>query len=88
MKYTKGLHKGIRKGLKLFKVEDISKASMKALRIEKKSWPRQRKKIKDFKKGNRKSSQEGEQCRKHINTTQKISNDHCKHEEEVLEASF
>ena len=59
MKYVKGLHKSIPKKLKFFKVEDISKASMKTIGIEEKNLPRQSKTGDMFKKGGRKHSQKG-----------------------------
>lgn len=55
MKYIGGLHKSIRKELKLFKVEDICEANMKAMGIEKKNQPMEDKKGKKHIKMTRKN---------------------------------
>ena len=50
MKYVGVLHESIRKELKLFKVEDISRASVQAMEIKEKNRSRERKKGNKFRK--------------------------------------
>lgn len=64
MKNVDGLHENIQKELKLFKVEDISKASMKTMDIEDNNWSREGKKGDKIKKGSGKSNQKGESSKK------------------------
>lgn len=56
MKYVWGLHESIQKELKLFKIEDVSKASMKAMGIKDKNQLRECKKGDQFNKGCNKSN--------------------------------
>lgn len=64
MKYVGGLHESIQKELKLFKFENISKASMKAMGIEKNNHPKKGKKGNKFKKDSGKTNRKGEPNKK------------------------
>ena len=65
MMYIEDLYKSIWKKLKLFKVKDINKASMKVMGIKKKNRLRESKKGDKFKKSGRNPNYKVEQSQKY-----------------------